>query len=155
MKTYTLKSEQWFPQSLTAVFPFFADAFNLEIITPPWLHFHILTLPPIKMTEGTRIDYRLRLHGIPIRWQSEIIAWEPPHRFIDAQRRGPYRLWVHEHTFIPHEDGTLVRDEVEYAGRGGGWVQKLFIAPNLKKVFDYRRRTLKGISEKSHFRVAR
>lgn len=145
MKTYTFTAEQWLPRPLEEVFGFFADASNLEILTPPWLHFKILPPGPIQMKPGTLIDYRIRLHGVPIHWQSEIIVWEPPHRFVDEQRRGPYRLWIHEHTFSDHEDGTLVGDRVEYAVPGGAMIQKLFIAPDLHRIFDYRRRRLQAI----------
>ena len=124
MKTFTLTNELWLPQPPEEVFPFFADASNLQRLTPSSLRFRILTPPPIEMAVGTLIDYRIRLRGIPIRWQSEITVWEPPCRFVDEQRRGPYRLWVHEHTFTPHDGGTLVRDIVQYAVLGGAIVQR-------------------------------
>lgn len=145
MKTYNLKIEQCFPRPLEEVFSFFADAHNLEVITPPWLHFQTLTPGPIEMKRGTLIDYRLRLHGVPVRWQSEITAWDAPHRFVDVQCRGPYRLWIHEHTFVACNDGLLVRDEIEYAVPGGVLVQKLLAAPELKKIFDYRCQKLQEI----------
>ena len=106
MKTFTLTNELWLPHQPQDVFPFFADAFNLERLTPPSLGFRVLTPPPIEMKVGTLIDYRVRLRGVPMRWQSEITAWEPPHRFVDEQRRGPYRLWIHEHTFTSQDGGT-------------------------------------------------
>jgi len=97
------------------------------------------------MNPGALIDYRLRLRGIPIRWQSEITAWEPPHRFVDEQRRGPYRQWIHEHTFVEQEGGTLARDRVQYAVPGGSLVNYLFVARDLKRVFAFREETLLGI----------
>ncbi|MBI1928484.1 SRPBCC family protein [Candidatus Poribacteria bacterium] len=142
MKTYTLKIEQRLPCPPEEVFRFFADANNLEVITPPWLHFKILTPSPIRMKKGTLIDYRLRLHGVPIRWQSEVTAWNPPYGFVDEQRRGPYRLWIHRHTFVQNNGSTLVRDEVDYAVPGGALAQKLLVAPDLKKIFNYRYRKL-------------
>ncbi len=142
MRTWLLELEQWLPLSPDRVFRFYADAFKLEEITPPLLQFKVLTVPPIDMKEGTVIDYRLKLRGIPLRWQSQITAWEPPYRFVDEQRKGPYRLWRHEHTFIDVEGGTLAIDRVEYAVHGGVLVKKLLVEPDLKKIFDYRKRRL-------------
>ena len=148
MKIFTLTNELWLPQPPNEVFPFFADASNLERLTPPSLRFQILTPLPIEMTVGTLIEYRIRLRGIPMRWQSEITTWGPPHRFVDEQRRGPYRLWVHEHEFIPQEGttqdgGTLARDTVQYAVLGGAIVQRLFVASELRRIFDYRNAALR------------
>src|SRR5438105_4101409 len=87
----TLIQEQWLPVARDKVFAFFADAGNLDAITPPWLHFQVVTPQPMTLQAGAVIDYRLRVHGLPMPWQSEITIWEPPHRFVDVQRRGPYR----------------------------------------------------------------
>lgn len=97
------------------------------------------------MGPGTIIDYRLRWHGIPLRWQSEITVWEPPHRFVDEQRRGPYRFWRHEHTFSESSGGTVVGDLVEYAVWGGPPVARLFVAPDLERIFSYRHERLKAL----------
>lgn len=145
MKIFHLMTEQKIEKSQDELFSFFSDAHNLAQITPPWLKFRVLTPPPIEMNVGTRIDYRLKLRGIPIRWQSEITVWNPPHHFVDEQRRGPYRRWIHTHTFVAVPDGTLVRDEVEYAVLGGSLVQKLFVAPDLEKIFAYRATKLKEL----------
>jgi ligand-binding SRPBCC domain-containing protein len=107
---------------VSEVFSFCADAGNLDVITPPWLRFQILTPRPMAMRVGAQIDYRLRLRGLPLRWQSEITVWQPPHRFVDEQRRGPYRAWRHEHTFTAQDGGTLVGDRVRYAVLGGRWL---------------------------------
>ncbi|HXV84925.1 MAG TPA: SRPBCC family protein [Candidatus Binatia bacterium] len=143
MKTHQLKTEIWLPQKRSTVFSFFADPGNLEALTPGWLHFKILTPMPLQMKPGVSIGYRLRLYGIPLRWQSKISVWEPPHRFVDRQVRGPYRLWIHEHTFAEVDGGTLVRDVVEYAALGGILVQKLFLARDLKRIFAYRHARLR------------
>ena len=143
MKTFTLTNELWLPHQPQDVFPFFADAFNLERLTPPSLGFQVLTPPPIEMRVGTLIDYRVRLRGIPMRWQSEITKWEPPHRFVDEQRRGPYRMWIHEHTFTSQDGGTMAKDTVQYAVLGGAIVQRLFVASELKRIFQYRNAALK------------
>lgn len=86
--------------------------------------------------------YRLRLHGIPLRWESEITAWEPPLRFVDEQRSGPYRLWMHEHRFLEHERGTRILDSVQYAVIGGKLINRIFVAPDLNRVFEFRRRKI-------------
>jgi ligand-binding SRPBCC domain-containing protein len=145
MKTLKLKTEIWLPQKRTTVFSFFADPQNLEDLTPGWLHFEILTPLPLQMKPGVLIDYRLRLYGIPLHWQSEISIWEPPHRFVDRQIRGPYCLWIHEHTFYEHEVGTIVGDSVTYAVTGGKLVQKLFVAPDLTRIFHYRQQVLQNL----------
>jgi ligand-binding SRPBCC domain-containing protein len=126
------------PMPLSAVFPFFADCLNLDLLTPPWLRFRILTPAPIAMEVGTLIDYRLRLHGVPIRWRTEITAFEPPHRFVDRQVRGPYREWVHEHVFEEIDGHTIIIDNVEYAVLGGRLTNELFVKRDLRKIFDYR-----------------
>ena len=145
MKTFHLKTEQKIQKPQDELFSFFSDAQNLAEITPPWLHFRVLTPPPIEMKVGTRIDYRLKLRGVPIRWQSEITAWNPPHSFVDEQRRGPYRRWIHKHTFVAVPGGTLVKDEVEYAVFGGWLVHKLFVAPDIDKIFAYRSQKLQEL----------
>ena len=76
MKESVFSSEIWLPKPPEEIFPFFGDAHNLEIITPPWLQFEVLTKGPIEMRPGTLIDYRIRLHGIQLRWRTNIVAWE-------------------------------------------------------------------------------
>jgi ligand-binding SRPBCC domain-containing protein len=141
----SLQTTLWLPCSIREVFAFFGDAFNLEALTPPFLHFEVLTPPPIRMGPGTLIDYRLRLHGVPLRWQTEITAWNPPHRFVDEQRRGPYRLWVHEHTFESRSGGTAVQDRVRYAHAGGPLIHGLFVARDLRRIFTYRQERLQWL----------
>jgi len=143
MKVHRLEMQLELPEPLDVVFPFFADPRNLEKITPPWLNFKIATRGPIRMAVGKTIDYKLRLHGIPLSWKSEITAWEPPYRFIDEQRRGPYRQWVHEHLFEASEKGTLIHDRIDYAVPGGELVHKFIVLPDLRRVFGYRHDVLR------------
>jgi ligand-binding SRPBCC domain-containing protein len=145
MKIYQLKTKLWLPQPRSEIFQFFAAPTNLERLTPDWLCFEIISKAPQPMIEGARLDYRLRIHGVPIKWRSEIIHWNPPHRFVDRQTKGPYPLWVHEHTFSEHRGGTLVCDNVEYAVFGGALVNRFLVAPDLDRIFRYRHATLKNI----------
>lgn len=142
---FTLSSELRLPRPREEVFRFFADTFNLETITPPWLRFRVLTPGPIQMQKGTRIHYRLKLHGISILWESEITVWNPPSCFVDEQRTGPYRCWIHEHRFDEGNGETVVTDHVEYSVPGGSLVNRFFVAPNLLSIFEFRRRILLGI----------
>ena len=114
MHEFTFQTELWLPRPRTEVFHFFAEARNLENITPPWLKFEVLTPAPIEMRPGTLIDYRIRVHGLPISWRTEITEWQPPHHFVDVQLRGPYTLWHHTHTFEERDGGTLCLDHVRY-----------------------------------------
>ncbi len=134
--------EQWVPQPPAAVFPFYADVRNLERITPPFLRFRVLGSSDARLREGTLIDYRLSLHGLPVRWRSRIEVWRPDDAFVDRQVRGPYTLWHHRHTFEPHAGGTLVRDRVNYRlpfGAFGELLAGRLVARDLGRIFDYRR----------------
>ena len=142
MAERSFAAEQWLPRPRAEVFPFFADAANLERLTPPWLEFRILTPRPVAMREGALIDYRLRIRGVPVRWRTRIAVWEPPERFVDEQLKGPYRLWVHEHTFLERDGGTLCRDQVRYAVPGGALVDRLLVRPDVERIFAWRRRVL-------------
>ncbi|MBS0205038.1 MAG: SRPBCC family protein [Planctomycetes bacterium] len=148
-RTYTLRDEQWLPRGIEEVFEFFADACRLEEITPPWLHFQVQTPKPVPMHAGSLIDYTLKLHGVPIRWRTEISEWAPPFRFVDCQLKGPYRLWRHLHTFEERDGGTFVRDHVDYRVPGGPLVHWLFVRPDLNRIFTYRRQTLQKLLGRS------
>jgi ligand-binding SRPBCC domain-containing protein len=124
---YRLETAVWLPNEIADVFAFFADARNLNLITPEWIRFRIKTPTPVVMKPGLLLDYSLELRGIPVRWQSEITVWDPPHRFVDEQRKGPYRSWVHEHLFQEKGSGTEVVDRVDYAVPGGRLVHRLFV----------------------------
>ncbi len=142
MKPELFESECWLPRPIDEVFRFFSDVRNLQAITPDWLDFRIVTPGPVEIRPGVLIDYRLKIHGISIGWQSEISVWEPPHRFVDEQRRGPYRLWVHEHRFAPERNGTLVNDRVKYAVPGGWIVDRLFVRRDVRRIFEFRQQKL-------------
>jgi ligand-binding SRPBCC domain-containing protein len=140
-KTWCLRSSLWVPHPPAAVFPFFADAQNLEALTPPWLSFRILTPLPIHMHVGALIDYRIKLHGMPLRWRTRIARWEPPFVFADEQLRGPYTLWQHTHTFTPCDGGTVLGDEVLLRPKGGplaALVMKAFVRGNVERIFQFR-----------------
>jgi ligand-binding SRPBCC domain-containing protein len=145
MKEHSFKSELWLARTPAEIFPFFADAKNLATVTPPWLHFEILTPGRIEMGIGTLIDYRISLHGIPLRWRTKITAWEPPFRFVDEQVKGPYRRWIHEHRFAESGAGTLCHDQVRYAILGGPIVQRLLVEPDVKRIFAFREAKLTEI----------
>ena len=145
MRVREFSTELWLPLPPEKIFPFFSDAANLDALTPPWLNFKIVTPPPITMREGTQLDYRLRIHGLPVRWRTRITAWQPPHRFVDEQIRGPYRQWIHEHTFEPRDGGTLVRDLVRYAAPFDFLVHRWLVRPDVEKIFAYRAQALSGI----------
>lgn len=129
-------AEIWLPRPRDEVFQFFSDAANLEALTPPWLNFEVLT-PAIVLRQGALIDYRLRLYGVPLRWQSEISRWEPPERFVDEQRRGPYRRWVHTHTFAEERGGTRVADLVEF-DVPFGWLAGRLVMRDVRRIFAFR-----------------
>ena len=142
MNEFIFGTELWLPHPRNEVFAFFGDAHNLERITPPWVKFEVLTPAPIVMRPGILIDYRIRIHGVPVRWRTEISAWQPPFQFVDEQRRGPYRLWHHTHTFEEREGGTLCRDRVRYWPRGGALMNWLFVRKDVERIFEYRRQRL-------------
>jgi ligand-binding SRPBCC domain-containing protein len=124
------------------VFPFFADAHNLEALTPPLLRFRLVTPAPLAVGKGALIRYRLRVHGVPVSWLTEITEWDPPRRFVDEQLKGPYALWHHTHTFEPLDDGgTLMRDVVRYRigfGPLGLLANRLVVRRDVEQIFDYR-----------------
>ena len=142
---YQLLAVQEFDRPRDEVFQFFADANQLERITPPWLHFAIVSELPVQMRAGVLIDYRLRVRGVPISWRTEITAWEPCVRFVDQQLRGPYRFWHHEHLFLEEGRQTVVRDVVNYRVPLGFLLHWPMVRPELLRIFQYRHDALAKI----------
>ena len=141
MSIYTIERQLFVPQPRSKVFEFFSRAENLEKITPPWMHFRILTPPPIEMKKGANIAYSLRVRGIPLRWLTVIEEWNPPHEFVDVQAKGPYKLWHHTHRFTEVEGGTAIADTVRYQlpfGPLGQLVHALQVKGDISQIFDYR-----------------
>ena len=144
MRIHRLEREQLLPHPVSDVFAFFADARNLERLTPPLLRFEVLTPGAIEMRAGTLIEYRLRLHGVAVDWLTRIEEWQPEVRFVDSQLAGPYRLWHHTHAFEPTASGTLMRDTVRYALPAWpvGELAQPIVRRDLARIFDFRRDTV-------------
>ena len=141
MTIHVLEREQRLPATPEHVFAFFCDAANLDALTPPWVGFRILSPLPIAMSRGARIEYRLRLAGVPVRWRTRIVEWDPPRGFVDVQERGPYALWEHTHQFAADATGVWMRDRVRYAlplGPLGEIAHALAVRSSLAAIFDYR-----------------
>lgn len=145
MSSYRLERVQHIPRARSEVFAFFANAGNLERITPGFLNFRILTPQPIEMKPGALIDYRLSLYGVPLSWRTRIEAFEPEDSFVDVQLSGPYRSWHHLHEFKDAAGGTEMRDVVSYElplGPLGTLARALFVRRSLERIFDHRRQVI-------------
>lgn len=145
MRVHVFESRQTVTAPLDEVFDFFSRPENLERITPPSLGFEILTPPPIAMREGALIDYALTVKGVPMHWRTLITCYEPPHRFVDEQLKGPYAFWRHEHRFEAVSEGTRIVDEVRYAlpfGPLGGLAHRLFVRRDVQRIFEHRTRVI-------------
>ncbi|HEX5051126.1 MAG TPA: SRPBCC family protein [Planctomycetota bacterium] len=141
MKTWRLRSSLWVPHPPAAVFPFFADAANLQLLTPSWLSFTMQTPQPVAMAAGALIDYRIRVRGVRLRWRTRITCWDPPHVFGDEQVRGPCARWHHVHTFTACDGGTILGDHVDMRPWGGpfaGVLMALFVRRDVERIFRYR-----------------
>jgi ligand-binding SRPBCC domain-containing protein len=149
--SHVLKASMFLPLPREQVFDFFSDAANLARITPPAMGFQIATPGPIAMHAGTEIDYRIRVFGLPMRWRSLISRWDPPHAFVDEQLIGPYKEWIHTHTFRPCDDargkGTLIDDEVRYALPFGplGAMGHFLVRRQLDGIFRFRQQAIEQI----------
>lgn len=145
---HQLVREQLIARPLPEVFAFFADAANLEALTPSFLRFHIHTPMPMEMRAGARLEYSLSLFGVPIRWKTRIAEWVPGVRFVDEQESGPYALWRHTHEFEARGDATLMRDIVDYIeplGPLGAIAHRLFVRRTVERIFDYRREAVERL----------
>ena len=145
MAQYRLNTRLFVARDLDTTFAFFADAGNLQRLTPPWLDFRILTPQPIAMRPGALIDYQIRVHRLPVRWRTEIAEWAPPHRFVDQQLRGPYWQWHHTHRFEAAEGGTVVDDTVLYRPIGGPLVHALLVRRDLDRIFTFRQHAILSV----------
>jgi len=148
IKFHTFRQQQWIPRPIAEVFALFSDARNLEKLTPPWLGFRILKLDPGPIHTGSQIRYRLRLHYLPVYWTTVIRSWDPPHRFVDIQTSGPYKLWHHTHRFESYNGGTKIRDVVRYAlpfGILGRIVHAIKVRRDVEAIFQYRRRRIEEL----------
>lgn len=115
--------------------------------------FQIITPIPIVMRSGTLIDYVVRIAGIPFRWTTMITQYEPPHKFVDVQLKGPYAYWHHHHVFKEVVGGTEISDTVHYAlpaGMLGSIVHALFVRRKLHRIFDYRAAAIKDLFTGQH-----
>lgn len=145
MKIYTLHQEQVVPHPLLKVFHYFSRPENLSQLTPPWMDFQILTPLPIEMKKGARIHYKIKIRKFSLRWETEIIEYDPPYSFVDVQQKGPYLQWHHRHRFEPVDQGTRILDEVKYAlplGWIGQMAHKLQVRKDLEAIFNYRKQVL-------------
>ena len=148
MKLFQFRSQLRLDRTRDEIFDYFSNALNLEQITPPWLHFQVVSQLPIQMCEGTEIEYRLAIRRIPVRWRSRITVWDPPRRFVDEQVHGPYRRWIHEHRFLDAGNATSCEDFVQYATWGGALINKLFVERDIRSIFAYRSERLRQTFEK-------
>lgn len=153
MNSHFYYSETVIDRPLAEVFEFFSTAENLNKLTPQALEFKILTPLPIVMKQGALIDYKLKLSGIPFYWKTEISAWNPPYSFVDKQIKGPYKIWIHEHTFKEVNGKTHMRDMVEFLSPG--WILEpiinaLFVRKKVNEIFSYREKVLAELFPRSY-----
>jgi ligand-binding SRPBCC domain-containing protein len=150
----TFSAEQFVEAPRDKVVPFFSRAENLEVLTPPWLNFRILKKSSSEISPGSIIDYRLNIHGVPVKWKTLISEWNLPLSFTDEQLKGPYRKWHHVHSFYEVSGGTLLTDQVTYRVPFS-WVGKLvlssWIARDVKTIFNFRKKKIRELTENRKF----
>ncbi len=144
---HVLRDRLTIPLPLSDVFAFFADASNLERITPPQLKFHIISPEPIVLRQGALIDYELRLMGFRFQWQTRIAVWNPPHEFVDEQLRGPYKQWTHRHRFSFADGVTTIEDDVHWrlVFSPLGELAYPWVRWQLSRIFAYRRQAVASL----------
>jgi ligand-binding SRPBCC domain-containing protein len=148
MPPVIFRAEQTVPRPVDEVFAFFSKAENLQELTPPWLHFHILSVDPAPVRKGTLIRYSLRWRIFPIHWTTEILEWDPPYSFVDVQLKGPYKLWRHEHRFKAEGTSTVISDRVQYRLPFGplGWIAHMLkVRRDVETIFAYRTQVVNRI----------
>jgi len=148
---YNINREQIVDANLEEVFGFFEKPENLQIITPDWMKFDIITPHPLEMKEHAEFDYKISLMFIPLKWKTEITNYDPPYKFVDEQKKGPYKLWIHTHTFEAVGNKTKITDNVDYDLFGGPFkilVHSLYIRKNLESIFNYRSRKINQLFNK-------
>ncbi|GAB4175444.1 MAG: SRPBCC family protein [Calditrichia bacterium] len=148
MVEHIYQNEIFLPATLEQAFAFFQNVQNLAKITPPWVHFEIITPPPLDIYEGREYEYKLKVNGIPMHWKTLISVWEPPHRFVDVQLKGPYKTWVHEHSFFERENGVLMIDTVRYQlplGFIGELIHIMQVKKFIKQIFEYRNQIISAV----------
>ncbi|MCW3083386.1 MAG: hypothetical protein JWP12_752 [Bacteroidetes bacterium] len=145
---HTLIKETIINRPIAEVFDFFSKAENLDKITPPDMQLRIISPQPIIIQKGTLIDYKIKVSGIPFKWQTLISEWNPPYRFIDKQLKGPYNTWIHEHTFEERNGKTYMKDYVQFRSPGfflEPLINKLFVEKKIKAIFEFREKILKEL----------
>jgi len=152
--TQFFSASQFVPLPRNQVFPFFSKAENLEILTPPWLNFHILTKTTPEIEKGTQIQYKLKIHGVPVKWKTLIQEWNPDTSFVDFQLKGPYKIWHHEHFFCDVPGGTLILDQVRFVIPGGilGLLLLPLIRRDVQTIFSYRQKAIQNLVEKGQLK---
>lgn len=137
-----LIQEQFLPMSLEAAWDFFATPRNLNEITPPDMSFEITSTIPERMYPGLLITYKIKpMLNIPLDWVTEISHIREHEFFVDEQRKGPYKIWHHEHHFREVVGGVLMTDRLYYeVGKSiFGWIAaKVFVDQKVKQIFKYR-----------------
>ncbi len=136
---HQLRSSQVLPLPPEETFVFFEDPRNLSAITPDWLDFRMRNPDLHEVYEGAEFDYTIRWLGFRFAWRSRIVEYEPPDRFTDIQRIGPYRSWEHLHTFERVPEGTLMQDTVTYSfSLPAVTLHRFLIRKQLENIFSFR-----------------